>query len=115
MNSDWHEYERRLRKILHVPENAGVEEILAAIRAEEWQPNLCCQEVDGIQLWTCPIRTGIWTSAQSDTKTGVLGELGASSPAVAALEGLLQARGVPSYRHPIRPALIPTDAIGGSE
>lgn len=88
------EVEQELRKMLDVPQDAGVDEILDMIRGEGWTPTLFSEVVEGQELWACPVQCGIFGTVQLDPVTGRMGQAGRPTPAIAALEGLKRARGV---------------------
>ena len=94
----WVDYEEDLRRVLDT--SAQVDGILASIRAEGYEPNLSSQEIDGIRVWACPIRKGIFSSAQVENQTGVMGQEGSPSPELAALEGLRRARNIDQPKRP---------------
>ena len=99
----WIAYEEDLRRVLNVPANADVDDVLALIREERWEPNLCSREVEGVTLWACPIQKGIFSTVQGNPETGMMGQEGLFSPILASLEGLRRARNVEQPQRPRQP------------
>ena len=88
----WSDYEEDLRRVLGT--DAELDGILALIRAEEYEPNLYSQEIEGTRVWACPVRKGIFQTVQRDNETGLMGQEGMPTPELAALEGLRRARNI---------------------
>ena len=62
-------YEKDLRRVLTVPDDATADDILELIRQEGWQPNLVSTEIEGEQVWACPVSKGIFTTVEFDPNT----------------------------------------------
>ena len=91
--SDPAEIDGQLRQLLGVTGEATLQDILQMIVDEGWEPHLLRQDFDGVPLWACPIRKGIFRTMQRDEETGQIGHDGYPTPTIAALNGLRLARG----------------------
>lgn len=102
-------YEKDLRRVLAVPDDATADDILELIRQEGWQPNLVSTKIEGEQVWACPVSKGIFTTVEFDPNTGMKGHAGSPSREVAALEGLRKAKGWPPMKKKVDEFVVVTE------
>ncbi len=89
------DYARELRKLVGIADAIETDAILDLIKKEGWEPNLICGEVDGREVWGCPMRNEIGPTIERNDTTGQMGQEQSPTPEIAALQGLRKARGKP--------------------
>lgn len=105
-------YEASLRRALDVQEDTSAEAILELIEKEGWQPNLISTEIEGKEVWACPVSNGIFQTVEIDPKARRKGHAGSLSREIAVLEGLRKARGWPLMKKQIEQFDVVTEDGG---